>query len=192
MSTIRNQLEDWLKTIDVKCERCLDVGGGANPVKGRTRSWEVREYKILDNELEKAKTKVDYIVDLNKDIFKEWKETTLQQFEMIFCLEVFEYIFDPMTALRNLNKLLKSGGLLFISFLFVYPHHNPEGQDYLRYTRWGVKKLLNEAGFEILELKPRVEQGGDTIRKFYRQEGMHPVKDFNHQEIGYLCKCKKI
>lgn len=127
-----------------------------------------------------------------------------EYFDQIFCLETFEYIFDPITALRNLNKLLKPNGLLFISFLFVYPHHNPEGHDYLRYTRWGVERLLEETGFKILELKPRIEQGGirgagsikikpefSLIERFYQQEGMHPVRDFNHQEIGYLCKAQK-
>ena len=43
MSNVRRQLEAWLKTIDVKADCVLDVGGAQLPVKGRTKSWEVKE-----------------------------------------------------------------------------------------------------------------------------------------------------
>ena len=40
------QLEDWIKTLDVSGS-VLDIGGSQNPIKGRTKSWDVNEYKIL-------------------------------------------------------------------------------------------------------------------------------------------------
>ena len=54
MSFYRNQLEDWLKEIDVKADRVLDIGGSAYPVTKRVKSWEVKEYKILDNNNEQG------------------------------------------------------------------------------------------------------------------------------------------
>jgi len=204
-SYFRQQLEDWLKTIDVKADRVLDVGGGANPVKGRTKSWDVKEYKILDNGLEEMKCKPDYIADLNKDWFwistktkSGWDsilgEENIQNFDVVFCLEVMDYVWDPHQALFNLNWSLKTNGILYISFPFIYPHHNPEGHDYLRYTRWGVEKLLKEVGFKIEELKSRVMtlNGFENWKEFIKNEKMHLSKNYQgHNEIGYLVKVIK-
>ena len=125
------------------------------------------------------------------------KENVLSQkykeyFNQIFCLEVSEYLFDPLTALKNINKLLKRNGILWMSFCFIYPHHNPEGADMLRYTRWGVEKLLKETGFEIEYVKSRVEREPDMLESFYFKEGMHPCKTYDkHNETGYLIKAIK-
>ena len=192
LSIYRQQLESWLKGIDVKCNRCLDVGGSANPVKGRTKSWDVEVYRVLDNYLEKAKRKPDIVFDLNKDILKEWKKTTIQQYDVVFCLEVMEYVFDPMTALKNLNLLLVEGGILYISFPFVYPHHEPAGYDYLRYTKWGIQRLLKETGFKVEEILCRMAQSAELVR-FYIKSGMHLARDkvVNHNEIGYCVRARK-
>ena len=187
----------------MKADRVLDVGGGSNPIRGRTRSWEVKEYKILDSELESPKQKVDILYDLNENLkcgcgmkpkhiigpLFEYQD----RFNMAFCLEVMEYIWNPVTALNNINYFLKKDGILYISFPFVYPHHNPEKYDYLRYTGWGVERLLEKTGFYIKEVTARLETEPYLLQNFYRKEKMHPSRDYdNHSEIGYLVKAKKI
>ncbi len=192
-SYYRQQLEDWLRLINVKIDKVLDVGGGSNPVRGRTRSWDVKEYKILDSELENPKQKVDMLWDLNEWIENSGKGWMVENNDIVFCLEVMEYIFNPVTALNNINYFLKKGGILYISFPFVYPHHNPEKYDYLRYTGWGVEKLLEKTGFYIKEVTARLETEPYLLQNFYRKEKMHPSRDYdNHSEIGYLVKAIKI
>lgn len=127
---------------------------------------------------------------INK-IDKKYKE----YFDQAFCLEVSEYWFDPITALRNINSLLKRSGILWISFSFLYPIHNPIGQDMLRYTEWGVKRLLRETGFEIVSFEQRVMtiDGYKEWVKFIAQEQMRPSKDYGeHNATGCLCICRKI
>ena len=190
MSYYKTQLEEWLETIDVKAEKVLDVGGGSNPVKGRTKSWEVLDYKILDNKTEEMVQRPDYIFDINK---KEEIIPEKLKYDIIFCLEVFEYVWNPVQAMENLYKWLKAGGILYISFPFIYPHHSPDGRDYLRYTRWGVDKLFKEAGFRTSKVRPRTEINSDpTLLQWFLKEKMHPCRDYDgHNEIGYLCKCMK-
>ncbi len=194
-SYFRQQLENWLKTIDIIADRVLDVGGGANPIKGRTKTWKVKEYKIFDNELEKAKSKPDYKGDLNIEITLNpiiqkicWEDGF---FDIIFCLEVMEYIWDPRTAVKNLWLMLKECGILYISFPFIYPIHEPKEYDYLRYTYFGIVKLLESAGFKKWEIWPRIEDGNIKIRDWFASEKMHLAKDFNHSIIGYLVKAIK-
>jgi len=176
MSNTRKKLENWLKTIDVK-GTVLDVGGASMPVKGRTKSWDVSDYKILDHH------KSDYIKDINYPI------EDLPRFDNVFCLEVMEYVWNPTTALCNMRNLLKQGGFLYISFHFLFPHHDPEKIDYMRYTKRGIEKLLKETIFKIEEIVPRTTINQYALKEFCESES----KVYRHRnEIGYLVKAKRI
>ena len=187
MSVSRDQLEKWVKTIDVKTDKVLDIGGSQLPIKDRVNSFEVKDYKIMDLEVpHECKQKPDIIQDIQEEMFE------YDKFDVIFCLEVSEYWYDPHNAIKNIFKILNNGGVLYCSFHFVYPIHNPEGLDYLRYTRWGVETLLSKAGFIIEEIIPRVNERA-SYQAYCVAEGMRPCKTYdNHEETGYLIKAKKI
>lgn len=193
-SSSRRQLEDWLKEIDVPSGSfVLDVGGAQKPVKGRTKSWEGTHYSILDLEVphEDNAGAVDRITG---DI--ESQEYSIPQgvegaFDVAFCLEVSEYWINPLQALKNISRYLPKGGTLYISFHFVYPMHAPLSQDSLRYTRYGVLRLLDEAGFNDVEITERVADWSNMLVGFYQDEGMKPAHGENHSVTGWLIKCKK-
>lgn len=194
MSYYREQLEAWLKTIDVKANKVLDIGGGANPVKGRTKSWKVKKYLIADNKAEPQKVEPDFCIDITDS-----QESRREIFDLegtidtIFCLEVMEYVFDPMVALWKIINFLKEGGIAYISFPAIYPVHNPIQFDYLRYTKKGIEKLLEQAGFSRWDITPRVAtKGKEALGAFYSLEGMHPVKRNDViYDIGYMVKAWK-
>jgi len=213
-STTRTQLENWLKTLDIKADKVLDVGGSCKPILERTKSWDVKEYRILDLKLEDVKREPDIIEDLNEpilckshsvgDIFalKEENKKYIEHFNIAFCLETMQYMWNPVMALQNMNRFLKKGGALYISLPFLYPHQNPEGYDYLRYTKWGVEKLLKEVGFDIEKLIPIIEdveglygnKEKQSIKVYFAQQKMHFHKTFDgreHQAIGYMVKAIK-
>jgi len=206
-SNSRQQLEVWLKKIDVKVDSVLDVGGSQNPMKGRTKSWDVKEYKILDlAEPHEVKQEPDLVSDLNDLIFFTNPENKkkndndigifeLEKYDIVFCIEVAEYWYNPRQALYNLKQFLKEDGILYISFHFLYPVHNPVAQDYLRYTQAGVDKLLKEAGFQIENVEPRILSafGFQSYKDFMANERMRPSKDFSqHMISGSLVKAKKL
>lgn len=184
MSYTREQLERWLKTIEVKGS-VLDVGGSQNPIKGRTKTWEVDDYKILDLEQPHKGDKPDIVADIQDD----W--VTGRQVDNVFCIEVSEYWHDPIRALRNMNDFLKDGGILYISFHFIYPLHPPIGLDHLRYTPAGVEKLLTESGFEIIDHIPRVTERSN-LEALWSAEQMRGWKGFDNNVIGSLVKAVKI
>ena len=199
-SYTRVALENWLKTINVSGS-CIDVGGSQNPIRGRTKTWNCDDYKILDLEQpHECKQKPDIIGDIQNIIWLDellggWNYSEdiykyIGYFNNVFCLEVSEYWFDPLLALKNINQLIKDGGLLYISFHFIYPQHNPRGLDYLRYTSAGVEKLLVEAGFKILEHIPRRTEVVD-LKEVWSAEKMRGWKDFDNSIIGSMVKCRK-
>jgi SAM-dependent methyltransferase len=174
----RIQLEAWLQTLDIKAEAIADVGSDRLPVKNRVKSWQVQQYDFLD--LPKY--------DLNRP----WELNEI--YDIVFCLEVFEYIYNPMQAMKNLYDILKIGGELYISFHFVYPHHSPKKIDYLRYTRWGVDKLLQESGFRSWESYPRYFKSPWLMGQVYLDEkmiGNDNNRGSLHSEQGYLVKALK-
>lgn len=187
MSIYRDQLENWLKLISVKANAVLDVGGLAKPVKDRVHSWEVDKYEILDNCAETQNKKPDFFYDLNNLVDLDKK------YDVVFCLEVMEYIYNPIQALENINSFLRENGTLYMSFPAIYPVHNPQEIDYLRYTKEAIIKLLSETGFSEWEITPRVAtEGANHLLNFYSLEGMHPVKNRTILDIGYMVKAKKV
>ena len=195
----RQALESWVKSLKIKADKVLDVGGAQKPVKGRTGEWNVREYLISDiEEPHDNSPEPDWMFDLSKSvpIIREFQNYT-DYFDAIFCLEVMEYVSDPVQAIKNLNELTKKGGKLYISFNFSYATHNPPGLDYFRYTRFGVEQLLENNGFKILSLIPRtceMNTGYPELMQFYSKQGMKYTKDCGnvHSETGHLVVAEKI
>jgi SAM-dependent methyltransferase len=190
----RQQLEAWLKTIEVPPQsKVLDIGGSQLSIKGRTKSWDVEEYRILDLENpHECKLKPQMFWDMNKDLsIGSWPSGWI---DVAFCLEVMEYIYNPFQALKNISYLLKNGGNLYISFHTLYGLHNPVGEDCLRYTKYGISKLLKESGFEIEEIIPReiTPEGKIALTRFYHYEGMRILRNDETFDCGYLVKAKKI
>lgn len=196
----RQQLENYLKEIEVKANTVLDVGGSQNPVKRRTKSWNVGKYDILDLERpHEMNAKPDF-----QDDIQYLDPKNYDKYDMIFCLEVSEYWINPYGAIQNMYDMLNKGGVLYISSHFIYPHHNPVGEDCLRYTRVGITKLLQKVGFEVKEIVPRVEEEADfgcyrcdasipvNLMKWFKSQGMRPAKFYrNHNEVGHIIKAIK-
>lgn len=182
----RIQLENWLKTIEVK-GRVLDCGGSQNPIKGRTKTWDVEDYKILDLEKpHEVKQKPDIVADINSE-----QKATIIRVDVAFCIEVMEYIWDPFTALKNINALLKTGGVLYISFHFIYEIHQPQSEDCLRYAPAGALRLLGEAGFEADEVINKTFANPQNASNLFNGEGMRGIKSL-HNIQGCLIKAIKI
>jgi SAM-dependent methyltransferase len=201
-SYTRQQLEDWLKTIEVPSgSRVLDIGGSQLPILERIKIGGGKgstEFKILDLEQpHKCKRKPDIVCDIQESIpcnvAVQHYSLNENKFDIIFCIEVSEYWHDPLSAISNMRFMIKKGGILYISFHFLYPHHNPKGEDCLRYTRWGVEKLLKETGFKIEEIKHRIVKDRGLLFEFYTGEGMRPTKEYEkHSDVGYLVKAIKL
>ncbi len=128
-SSYRIELDNWLSQLDVTASRVLDIGGSQLPVKGRTKSWNVKEYLIADlPEPHVGSPKPDIELDMNYQRSAEG-----DQFDLIFCLEVFDYVFDPIASMGNLSTYLKPNGTAWVTFPSFYPSHNPIEDDALRY-----------------------------------------------------------
>ena len=70
---------------------------------------------------------------------------------LILCTEVMEHLEKPHEALKEFYRILKLNGMLIITVPFFWPIHE-EPRDFFRYTKYGLKYLIEQAGFNVIEL----------------------------------------
>jgi len=71
---------------------------------------------------------------------------------LVLCTEVLEHLEKPKQALQEFYRILKKNGVLIITVPFFWPIHE-EPRDFYRYTEYGLKYLIEEVGYKVVEIK---------------------------------------
>lgn len=125
------------------CGRCLDAGAGRTAYAAVIRDA-AEEYISLDI---KPHSDLDAIGSLLNAPFKR------ESFDSAFCSQVLEHVPDPERALREIHACLQPGGTLIVSVPHLAYLHN-EPHDYFRFTKHGLRVILERAGFETVAIEP--------------------------------------
>lgn len=132
----------------------LDLGGGKNP--SYERFWQIKPDKFIRVDINE-KAKPDVIVDLNESLpFSDNFADAIFLFSVIYILE------DPGKTLREIYRILKPGGKLFMTSPFIF-NEAREPSDYWRFTGEALEKLLRESGFDNFFIKPVGERFSAAI-----------------------------
>jgi SAM-dependent methyltransferase len=75
-------------------------------------------------------------------------------FGVIVCTQVLEHLPDPLGSLKELARILKPGGELYLTTNFLFPIHGAP-HDFFRYTNYGLDHLLKECGFSQIQISAR-------------------------------------
>jgi SAM-dependent methyltransferase len=73
-------------------------------------------------------------------------------FDAAVHIVTIEHLREPLSALREMARTLAPGGRLLIAAPLEWEVHQAP-HDYFRYTRYGLAYLLEEAGFEVREMR---------------------------------------
>lgn len=71
--------------------------------------------------------------------------------DIVLLFEVLEHVVDDDRALREIARVLKPTGRLYLSVPFIYPIHDAP-YDFRRYTVYGLKALLEKRNFRLVKL----------------------------------------
>ena len=74
-------------------------------------------------------------------------------FDAAIHIVTLEHLQEPAQALCELSRSLAPGALLLLAAPHEWEVHQAP-HDYFRYTRYGLRHLLEKAGFEVLEIRP--------------------------------------
>ena len=139
----REETNKWLKRINIEGS-VIDIGGGKRTAKERLGNCD-GEYAILDRKQYKG---LEFNPDIEHDMNYPLK--TDMKFDHAFALFVIEFFWNPVQAFHNIRKLLKDNGKLYFNAPYKMPHLVEE--DYYRFTDNGIKKLLEETGFDLSKI----------------------------------------
>lgn len=68
--------------------------------------------------------------------------------DIVLVEQVFEHVRNPWVASKNINKMLRAGGMVLVTTPFYLKIHGAP-MDYWRWTPHGLAALLEDSGFEI-------------------------------------------
>ena len=125
---------------------CLDAGCGDMPYKEYMNNL-VDQYDTID--FTEHIPGIKYIGDIqNMDMIDD------NIYDTVVCFEVLEHVANPFKAVAEINRVIKKNGIFILTIPHLSRLHDAP-HDYFRYTKYGVKSLLENNGFKILEIKPR-------------------------------------
>lgn len=125
--------------------RVLDAGGGTMPFR-RTVASLAREVHGLD--IERKVPDIDFVADV-----QEMGILADASYDTVLATEVLEHVPHPERALAEIHRVLKPGGTLLLTVPFLARLHD-EPYDFFRYTRHGLRVLLEAAGLRVIEIEP--------------------------------------
>lgn len=138
----RRETNKWLKAMHIKGS-VIDIGGGKRTAKERLGSHE-GTYDILDRaEYKGLKFEPDIEHDMNYCLGQS------HDYDYAFMLFMFEFLWNPVVAFENVNRLLKKGGKFYFNAPYKMPTEGYVYEDFYRLTANGADKLLKETGFRM-------------------------------------------
>ena len=75
-------------------------------------------------------------------------------FDIVLCAELLEHVPNPPQILKEIHRITKPNGKLFITAPFMY-HIHADPYDYGRYTDTYWETNLTEIGFSAISIKPQ-------------------------------------
>lgn len=157
MGSVYRHLHPWLTE---RSGSLLEVGCGAQPYRHLIPA--ACRYTGLDwNEAESH-----FSYRLPDTIYYDGGQFPFADgsFDHLFHTEVLEHIYHASQFLTECRRVLKPSGSMFFTVPFQARYHY-QPHDYFRYTPAALEKMLGEAGFRQVEIRPR---GSDITVAAYK------------------------
>lgn len=122
--------------------KVLDVGCGTKPYKNL---FNTKLYVGIDlyKKSKKMCNYADTLYDGKNAPFSD------EAFDSILCNQVLEHVYDYDQFFKELNRLLKTDGMLLLSVPFIWDEHE-QPNDYRRFTSFGIISEMKLYGFDVL------------------------------------------
>ncbi len=104
--------------------------------------------------------------------------------DVVLSTQVLEHVSSPDLYLRECYRLLSAEGLLIISTHGHWPYH-PHPTDYWRWTNEGLKKIIAENGFEVIQFRGLLCLGATGLQIFQDHASSWVTKLIGSNRLGY-------
>ncbi len=125
--------------------RVLEIGAGRNGRRGKfVPPIAECDWMYVDLESDRGPNVVASVENL---------PFTDSAYDAVVALEMLEYTNHPVSALRELRRVLKTDGVLTLSVPFF--HRQDTDHDFWRLTEAGLRQLISEAGLQVVWIRPQ-------------------------------------
>ena len=147
---VRTSILDALnKVMPQLKDNLLDIGCGKMPYRKH----------ILENSAVNLYTGVDiedalvYDKAIKPDLRWDGRSIPLANntYQTVIATEVLEHCFEPEIVLKEINRVLKPGGVFFFTVPFLWNLHEVPNDAY-RYTPFSLERLLLNSGFTNIQI----------------------------------------
>lgn len=145
---VLSRLNRWIldRGVSNASGRLLDYGCGARPYEKWFRE-KVSEYVGADVAVAQGAS-VDVVIVPGEPLPLE-----TASFNTVLSTQTLEHVPDPFFYVRESSRLLARGGHLVLTAPMVWRHHEVP-YDFFRFTEFGLRRLLDHAGLDVIECEP--------------------------------------
>ncbi|MBL8014076.1 MAG: methyltransferase domain-containing protein [Candidatus Omnitrophica bacterium] len=154
-----------------KDKRILDVGAGVCQYRPLIAAQNSYESCDLEDGFH-LNTKHDFLASVYSIPKKD------RYYDGVLMLQVLEHLEFPLKGLKEVNRILKDNGFLFLSVPQAAGDHF-EPYHFFNYTQFGLKSVFEQSGFQIKEhhrlagmftyVGNRLEKLGSTVFSQYKK-----------------------
>jgi SAM-dependent methyltransferase len=157
--------------------RVLDMGCGNKPYR---ELFAASDAYMGCDVVQSSEHLVDVLCSCTRLAFKD------ASFETVLCSQVLEHVNDPAGAIREAARVLRRGGYFLVSVPMVWELHE-EPHDYFRFTKYAIRSLFDEAGFDTVEIIPSggkwASIGQLRLSMIWSSYGDHPTLAHWHRRL---------
>jgi SAM-dependent methyltransferase len=142
MNVAVSEVRNFFKALPQKGLSIYDFGCGSKP------------YKVFAGENKYIGIDIDTSNE-KADIFSSIDNVPIDNAiaDVVCSFYVLEHIYNPLDVLKEKFRVLKPGGTLFMLVPLYWEEHE-QPYDFYRYTQFSLRKMLEEAGYLNIDIKP--------------------------------------
>jgi ubiquinone/menaquinone biosynthesis C-methylase UbiE len=135
--------------------KLLDVGAGSSPYRelfSHCKYFTQDFSQLKPDQLRgyNGYNKIDFVSDINTI------PVNSNEFDVILCTEVLEHVPEPISAIKEMSRILKSKGIILITAPLGSGLHQEPYHFYGGYTPYWYEKFLSDNGFESIIITPNM------------------------------------
>jgi SAM-dependent methyltransferase len=167
--------------------RILDVGAGECPYKDLFSHCDYKAHDFQKYQGTKEGVLTDCwsygLIDYTSDIASI--PVPSNSFDVALCTEVLEHVPEPIRAMKELNRILKTDGFLFLSAPLGSGLHQQPYHFYGGFTPHFYSHFLRSLGFDVVSINPNghffllllqeMNRGIQILRSNHRYPRWHPI-----------------
>ena len=137
------------KNIDLFAGNLLDLGCGEMPYRQYLLDKNKKITRYIGVDIDNSR----YHQSVRPDLYWDGRKINMTDFSVdtVLATELFEHVENLDEILREIHRVLTTGGIVFFSVRFIWPLHETPNDQY-RYTPYSLKNALEKAGFKGIEI----------------------------------------